>query len=155
MANLILIGPQNVGKSMTAHWIARASRAPRLSLDDRGQPWNRDNQASFKEAMTIPPSDPNNHRLFKLAEAESVQQCVASTDMTVIDFGAGHSVHDHSDHLEMVGTWLLSIKNLRCAAVEVLTELCCRIQRLGCGQCNMLLAWSQWPSVYLRAPSRE
>jgi hypothetical protein len=52
--------------------------------------------------MAIPPSDPNNNRLFKLAEAESVQQCVGSTDKTVIDFGAGHSVYDYADHLEMV-----------------------------------------------------
>lgn len=102
MANLILIGPQNVGKSTTAHWIARASRAPRLSLDDRNQAWYRDKQAAFKEAMSIPPSDPNNNRLFKLAEAQGVQQCVGSTDRTVIDFGAGHSVYDHHDHFEMV-----------------------------------------------------
>lgn len=106
MANLILIGPQNVGKSTTAHWIARASLAPRLSLDDRVQAWYRDKQAAFKEAATIPPSDPNYHRLFKLAEAESARQCVGSTDRTVIDFGAGHSVYDHSDHLEMVRTAL-------------------------------------------------
>jgi shikimate kinase len=102
MANLIIVGPQNVGKSTTAHWIARATRTPRLSLDDRAQAWFRDNQPSFKEAMTVPPSDPNRQRLFKLAEAQSVQQCVSSADGTVIDFGAGHSVYDHADHFQMV-----------------------------------------------------
>lgn len=107
MANLVLIGPMNVGKSTTAAWIARALRAPRLSLDDRGQPWYRDKQAAYRESMTFPASDPNNGRLFKLAEAQSVEQCLRSADKTIIDFGAGHSVYDHSDHFEMVRSALV------------------------------------------------
>lgn len=102
MANLILIGPQNVGKSTTAQWIVNVARVGRLSLDDSRQPWFRDRQAAFKEAMNIPPSDPKQETLFKLAEAQSVQQCVRSTDKTVIDFGAGHSVYENADHFEMV-----------------------------------------------------
>lgn len=102
MANLILIGPQNVGKSTTAQWIVHLARVGRLSLDDPRQQWFRDNQAAFKEAMSFPPSDPKNKTLFKLAEAQSVQQCVRSIDRTVIDFGAGHSVYEDADHFEMV-----------------------------------------------------
>jgi shikimate kinase len=107
MANLILIGPQNVGKSTTAQWIVHISRVGRLSLDDHRQPWSRENQAAFKEARSIPPSNPKNRTLFKLAEAQSVQQCVRSTDRTVIDFGAGHSVYDESEHFEMVQSALV------------------------------------------------
>lgn len=102
MANLVLIGPMNVGKSTTAAWIARATRAPRLSLDDRGQPWHRDKQAAYTQARAFPPSDAENDRLFKLAEALSVEQCLRSANETVIDFGAGHSVYRQPELFEMV-----------------------------------------------------
>lgn len=102
MANLIIIGPQNVGKSTTAQWIVNLARVGRLSLDDQEQQWFRNKQAAFKEAMRIPQTDPKRQILFKLAEAQSVQQCVRATDRTVIDFGAGHSVYEDAGHLEMV-----------------------------------------------------
>ena len=102
MANLVLIGPMNVGKSTTAAWIARATRAPHLSLDDQGQRWHRNNQAAYKKAMAIPPSEPENDKLFKLAEAQSVEQCLHSARETIIDFGAGQSVYRQPELFKMV-----------------------------------------------------
>lgn len=102
MANLVLIGPMNVGKSTTANWIARGTHAPRMSLDDQSQLWHRNKQAAYQEAGAIRTNDPERDRLFKLAEAQSVEQCLRSARETVIDFGAGHSVYRQPELFKIV-----------------------------------------------------
>jgi len=103
MPNLVLIGPHKIGKSTIAHWISRScGDAPRISLDDPNRPWYRNKQPAFAQSIKLVFGDPEKERLFKLAEATSVQQALHGIDRTIVDFGAGHSVYDVPEHFEMV-----------------------------------------------------
>jgi hypothetical protein len=102
MANIILIGPEHVGKSTVAAWINHVTGRPHVSLDDRNHPFHASNLPRYHTSVLKSGSFMERYRSWKPFEALSAEMHVNAVDNHIIDFGAGHSVYDDEAQFERV-----------------------------------------------------
>jgi adenylate kinase family enzyme len=99
MANLILIGPQGIGKSTVAEWITHLTGRQRVSLDDRDHPYHAIRLPEARERIGRGPFM-DQYRSWKTSEIRSVELHLGAVNGHVIDFGAGHSVYEDPLHVK-------------------------------------------------------
>jgi hypothetical protein len=116
-STIILIGPMSAGKSTVAKLLAEKLHLPNYSIDDVR--WNYYKEAGYDEAVAsqIAKSEQGMMgllRYWKPFEVHAVERILADNERTscVIDFGAGHSVHEDAELFSRVQRALAPYPNV-------------------------------------------
>jgi len=95
-SDIILIGPQTVGKSTVGELLARQLDLPQCSMDEKR--WRYYKEIGYDETVAQQKIKEEGAwgilRYWKPFEAYAVERLLLEHTNCVIDFGAGHSVYD-------------------------------------------------------------
>ncbi|MEL6128529.1 MAG: shikimate kinase [Cyanobacteria bacterium J06628_4] len=95
-SDIILIGPQTVGKSTVGRLLAERLGLPQYSMDE--QRWAYYKEIGYDEALAKKKRETEGAwgiiQYWKPFEAHAVERLLSDRRNCVIDFGAGHSVYD-------------------------------------------------------------
>ncbi|NEZ66807.1 shikimate kinase [Leptolyngbyaceae cyanobacterium CCMR0082] len=95
-SDIILIGPQGVGKSTIGELLAQQLDLPQCSMDEHR--WNYYNEIGYDDAIAKQKRETEGAwgiiRYWKPFEVYAVERLLSEHTNCVIDFGAGHSVYD-------------------------------------------------------------
>ena len=95
-SDIILIGPQTVGKSTVGELLAERLGLPQYSMDE--QRWAYYKEIGYDETLAKKKRETEGVwgiiRYWKPFEAHAVERLLSDQTNCVIDFGAGHSVYD-------------------------------------------------------------
>ena len=113
MSKIVLIGPMGAGKSSVADALSAGLSIRRVPLD--AVRWGYYYQMGFDlrdQERTIERDGPiGRFNYWKPFEAFAVERVIADYPGTVIDFGAGHSVHEDDELLARVRAALSVVKH--------------------------------------------
>ena len=94
--DIILIGPQSAGKSTVGALLAKHLNLPQHSMDEHR--WAYYREIGYDETLAKQKRETEGAwgiiRYWKPFEAYAVERLLSEYTNCVIDFGAGHSVHD-------------------------------------------------------------
>jgi hypothetical protein len=111
---VILIGPICAGKSTIATLLAEKLNLPHYSVDD--ERWAYYEEAGYDKAAVKQIADSEGMvgvlRYWKPFEVHAVERVLADHSGSVIDFGAGHSVHEDPDLFARVERALAPFPNV-------------------------------------------
>ncbi|MEO1388800.1 MAG: shikimate kinase [Cyanobacteria bacterium J06634_6] len=103
-SDIILIGPQTVGKSTVGKLLAERLDLPQCSMDEKR--WRYYKEIGYDETLAQQKIEEEGAwgilRYWKPFEAYAVERLLAEHTNYVIDFGAGHSVYDDSQLFQRV-----------------------------------------------------
>lgn len=112
--DIILIGPQGVGKSTVGALLATELGLPQYSMDE--QRWNYYQEIGYNEALAKQKRETEGVwgiiQYWKPFEAYAVERLLSEHKNCVIDFGAGHSVYDDTLLFQRVKQALLAYPNV-------------------------------------------
>lgn len=112
---IILIGPMSAGKSTVAELLAEKLGLPHYALDDDRWEYYKEIGYDEAEASRIAHSDEGMIgllRYWKPFEAHAVERVLQDHSGAVIDFGAGHTVHEDAALLARVQRALAPFPNV-------------------------------------------
>ena len=113
-SDIILIGPQGVGKSTVGELLAAQLGLPQCSMDEHR--WTYYREIGYDAALAKQKSDTEGAwgiiRYWKPFEAHAVERLLSEHQNCVIDFGAGHSVYEDAKLFERVKTALAPYPNV-------------------------------------------
>ena len=113
-SDIILIGPQTVGKSTVGGLLAERLGLPQYSMDD--ERWAYYKEIGYDEALAKKKRETEGAwgiiRYWIPFEAHAVERLLADRTNCVIDFGAGHSVYDDPLLFQRVQKALASYANV-------------------------------------------
>ncbi|MGD1853649.1 MAG: shikimate kinase [Leptolyngbyaceae cyanobacterium] len=113
-SDIILIGPQSVGKSTVGALLAAQLGLPQCSMDD--QRWGYYSEIGYDEEIAKRKKETEGAwgiiRYWKPFEAYAVERLLTEHQNCVIDFGAGHSVYDDPVLFQRVQTALAPYPNV-------------------------------------------
>ena len=104
-STVVLIGPMSAGKSTIAHCLAEKLGIPRYEVDEHRLTYYREIGYDDATAAQIYHSEEGMvglMRYWKPFEAHAVERVLAEHRGCVIDFGAGHTVHEDEALFERV-----------------------------------------------------
>ena len=107
---VIILGPLNVGKSTLAKILAQKLDMPRCCLDDIQWAYLAETDFEHEKAKSLIRSDLEEFRRYTNPYLVSVvQRAIHEHPSHIIDFGAGHTAFDESDHIELIKSILLPV----------------------------------------------
>ncbi|MEO0520908.1 MAG: shikimate kinase [Cyanobacteria bacterium P01_A01_bin.116] len=113
-SDIILIGPQTVGKSTIGGLLSEQLNLPQCSMDE--QRWRYYQEIGYDETLAKQKRDSEGAwgiiQYWKPFEAHAVERVLSEHTHCVIDFGAGHSVYDDPSLFQRVQTALSSYPNV-------------------------------------------
>ncbi|MCG8325314.1 MAG: hypothetical protein MI673_07335, partial [Thiotrichales bacterium] len=104
-AAIALIGPMCAGKSSIAKLLARRLKRPRVEADELR--WDYYEEIGYdhdkvKQIMTEGGGYQEMFAYWKPFEVHLVERILMDHPGAVVDFGAGHSVHEDAEHFQRV-----------------------------------------------------
>lgn len=113
-SDIILIGPQGVGKSTVGALLSNRLDLPQYSMDE--QRWAYYKEIGYDEVLAKQKREAEGAwgviRYWKPFEAYAVERLLSDHTNCVFDFGAGHSVYDDPSLFQRVEQALLAYSNV-------------------------------------------
>ncbi|ESA37867.1 shikimate kinase [Leptolyngbya sp. Heron Island J] len=113
-SDIILIGPQGVGKSTIGALLSEHLGLPQCSMDERR--WDYYQEIGYDQQLAQHKRETEGAwgiiHYWKPFEAHAVERLLAEHQNCVIDFGAGHSVYEDASLFKRVETALMPYSNV-------------------------------------------
>lgn len=110
-SNIILIGAMGIGKTSVAKIVAKKLNKKYIDFDELRWPYYRKMEGfDMEKLMSL--SDETWYNYMKPFEAQMVKILLDEFENSVFDFGAGHSVYEDQNHIDLVRKSLEPYKNV-------------------------------------------